>query len=180
MDKKRYSNREVLLGDLREGVTMAHTHVFDCYAGELNSYMAVVCHNRSMAQEIVQETFVKFWDKRKNLAIKDNIKRYLFRMAFNLYKDHQKQNAKKLALIKELQNTALLQVIENDQDDTERRIALLNREIDQLPKKCRAVFILRKKSGLSYTEIAAKMDISVKTVEGHISKAMAHLKEALT
>ncbi|MDB4291897.1 sigma-70 family RNA polymerase sigma factor [Maribacter sp.] len=179
MNKKRYSDKQVLLGDLRQGIRMAHTHVFDCYADELNSYMAVICGNRTMAQDIVQETFVKFWDKRKKIAVKDNIKRYLFRMAFNLYKDYQKQNAKKLALIRELQNSAVHQVIENDHDDTEKRLALLNREIDLLPKKCKMVFILRKKSGLSYNEIASKMNISVKTVEGHISKAMSHLKSVL-
>ena len=63
MDKKKYSNSEVLLGDLREGIQMAHTHVFDSYADELNSYMAKICGNRSMAEDTVQESFVKFWDK---------------------------------------------------------------------------------------------------------------------
>lgn len=179
MEKNRYDNKEVLLGDLREGIQMAHAHVFDSYAHELNSYMSVICGNRILAQEIVQETFLKFWDKRKKLVIKSNLKRYLFRMAFNLYKDHQKQNAKKLALITELRNTAVRQVIENDSGDTERKLALLNREIDRLPKKCRAIFMLRKKSGLSYSEIAEKMNISVKTVEGHIAKAMSHLKDVL-
>lgn len=71
MDKKRYSNSEILLGDLRGSIRMAHTHVFHSYADELNSYMAVICGNSAMAEDIVQETFVKFWDKRKKLAIKD-------------------------------------------------------------------------------------------------------------
>ena len=109
-----YNDKEILLGDLREGVMPAFTHVFNCYFNELNSYIAVICGNQVMAQEIVQQTFVKFWDKRKNLIIKDNIKRYLFRMAYNLYKDLQKQNTKELALIQELQYTAIANLIEKE------------------------------------------------------------------
>lgn len=179
MEKDKYRNKEILLGDLKEGVMPAFTHIFNCYFNELNSYIAVICGNQVMAQEIVQQTFVKFWDKRKNLIIKDNIKRYLFRMAYNLYKDLQKQNVKELALIQELQYAAIASLIEKDPEDTERKMLLLNQEIDKLPKKCKIVFLLAKKEGLSYKEIAEKLNISVKTVEVHMSKAMLRLKNTL-
>lgn len=179
MEENKYNNKERLLGDLREGVRPAYTHVFNCYFQELNSYIAVICGNPVLAQEITQQTFVKFWDKRKKLAIKDNVKRYLFRMAYNLYKDLQKQNTKKLALIRELQYAAIIDHVEKDPDDTDRKLFLLNQEICKLPKKSRAVFILGKKKGLTYEEIAHSLDISVKTVEGHMTKAMSHLKNSL-
>ncbi len=179
MEKDRYRNKEILLGDLREGVMPAFTHVFNCYFNELNSYISVICGNQVMAQEIVQQTFVKFWDKRKNLIIKDNIKRYLFKMAYNLYKDLQKQSVKELALIQELQYAAIAGIIEKDPEDTERRMQLLNQEIDKLPKKCKAVFLLAKKEGLAYKEIAERLNISIKTVEVHMSKAMLRLKSTL-
>lgn len=179
MEKDKYNNKEILLGDLREGVMPAFTHVFNCYFNELNSYISVICGNQMMAQEIVQQTFVKFWDKRKNLIIKDNIKRYLFKMAYNLYKDLQKQNIKELALIQELQYVAIANLIEKDPEDTERKMQLLNQEIDKLPKKCKAVFLLAKKEGLAYKEIAERLNISIKTVEVHMSKAMLRLRNTL-
>ncbi|MGB5818611.1 MAG: sigma-70 family RNA polymerase sigma factor [Saonia sp.] len=179
MEKEKYSNKERLLGDLREGIRPAYTHVFNCYFHELNNYISVICGNRIMAQEIAQQTFIKFWDKRKKLAIKDNIKRYLFSMAYNLYKDLQKENTKKLALIKELQYSAIVELIENDPEDTEQKLIRLNKEIDKLPKKCKAIFLLGKKEGLKYKEIAEKMNISIKTVEAQMSKAIFRLKNTL-
>lgn len=179
MEENKYDNKERLFGDLREGVRPAYTHVFNCYFQELNSYIAVICGNSILAQEITQQTFVKFWDKREKLAIKDNVKRYLFRMAYNLYKDLQKQQKKNLVLIRELQYDAIVELIENDPQDTDRKLFLLNQEINKLPKKRMAVFILGKKEGLTYAEIALRLNISVKTVEGHMTKAMAHLKNSL-
>jgi len=179
MGKDRYDNMEILLGDLREGVRPAYTYIFKCYASKVMQYILVICGNKVMAEEIVQQTFVKFWYKRKRLAIKHNIKGYLFRMAYNLFKDLQKQRAKKLVLLQELKYSATIDLIENDPEDTEQKLRLLNKEIHKLPKKCQAVFILRKKQGLTYAEISEKMNISIKTVEGHIATAMARLKHTL-
>ncbi|MBS9462992.1 sigma-70 family RNA polymerase sigma factor [Flagellimonas sp. 389] len=179
MEKNKYCNKEILLGDLKNGVMPAFTHVFNCYFNELNSYIAVICGNQILAQEIVQQTFVKFWDKRKKLVVKDNIKRYLFKMAYNLYKDLQKQNTKELTVIKELQYASMMNLVEKDPEETERKLKLLNEEIEKLPKKCKTVFLLAKKGGLEYKEIAFQLNISVKTVEVHISKAMLRLKNTL-
>ncbi len=179
MEKNKYYNKKILLGDLKDGVMPAFTHVFNSYFNELNSYISVICGNQVLAQEIVQQTFIKFWDRRKKLVIKDNIKRYLFKMAYNLYKDSQKRNLKELSLMKELQYNAMMNVIEKDSEETERRLKLLHQEIEKLPKKCKTVFLLAKKGGLEYKEIALKLNISVKTVEVHISKAMLRLKNTL-
>ena len=58
MEKNKYCNKEILLGDLKVVVMPAFTHVFICYFNELNSYIAVICGNQILAQEIVQQTFV--------------------------------------------------------------------------------------------------------------------------
>ena len=100
-------------------------------------------------------------------------------MAYNLYKDLQKQNTKELTVIKELQYTAMMNLVEKDPEETERKLKLLNEEIEKLPKKCKTVFLLAKKGGLEYKEIAFQLNFSVKTVEVHISKAMLRLKNTL-
>lgn len=179
MEKNKYQDHELLLIDLREGVKPAFSYVFSTYFNELKGYISTICGNKVLAQEIVQQTFVKFWTKRKHLVIKDCVKRYLFKMAYNLYRDEQKQKARELQTIKEIQYRATLDFIENNQTNTEQKIALLNQEIDKLPKKCRTVFLMGKKEGLKYQEIAARLDISTKTVEVHMSKALSRLKNAL-
>ena len=179
MEESKYQDKELLLIDLREGVRTAFTYVFNTYFHELKGYIATICGNSVMAQEIVQQTFIKFWTKRKNLVIKGCIKRYLFKMAYNLYRDQQKQKVRELQIIKEIQYRATLEFIENNQSDTEQKIALLNQEIDKLPKKCRTVFLLGKKEGLKYQEIAERLNISTKTVEVHMSKALSRLRNVL-
>ena len=60
-------------------------------------------------------------------------------MAYNIYRDQQKQKTRELQIIKEIQYRATLEFIENNQSDTEQKITLLNQEIDKLPKKCKTV-----------------------------------------
>lgn len=179
MENSKYQDRELLLIDLRDGVRTAYTYIFNTYFHELKGYIATICGNTSMAQEIVQQTFVKFWTKRKNLVIKECIKGYLFKMAYNIYRDQQKQKTRELQIIKEIQYRATLEFIENNQSDTEQKITLLNQEIDKLPKKCKTVFLLGKKEGLKYQEIADRLNISIKTVEVHMSKALSRLRNVL-
>ncbi|PRX54929.1 RNA polymerase sigma factor [Flagellimonas meridianipacifica] len=179
MEESKYQDNELLLIDLREGVRAAHTYIFNTYFHELKGYISTICGNDEMAQEIVQQTFIKFWTKRKNLVIKECIKGYLFKMAYNLYRDQQKQKVRELHVIKEIQYRATLEFIENNQNDTEQKIALLNQEIEKLPKKCKIVFLLGKKEGLKYHEIANRLNISTKTVEVHMSKALTRLRNVL-
>ena len=133
----------------------------------------------TMENSKYQDRELLFWTKRKKLVIKERIKGYLFKMAYNIYRDQQKQKTRELQIIKEIQYRATLEFIENNQSDTEQKIALLNQEIDKLPKKCKTVFLLGKKEGLKYQEIADRLNLSIKTVEVHMSKALSRLRNVL-
>lgn len=64
-------------------------------------------------------------------------------------------------------------------EDIESRYRLIDAEIEKLPKQCKEVFLLGKKEGLKYKEIADKLNISVKTVERHMSIALKKLRKKL-
>ena len=83
-------------------------------------------------------------------------------------------------------NSELTECIDNISDnvseediDTSERDAKLWKAIDNLPEKCREIFLLSKRDGLSHKEIASKMNISVKTVENQMTKAFFRLRESL-
>ncbi len=74
---------------------------------------------------------------------------------------------------------AIDQVIENEKDDLDELLRLTDSEIDRLPSKCKRIFLLNKKEGLTHTEICEYLDISIKTVEGHMTRAFNILGEKL-
>lgn len=76
---------------------------------------------------------------------------------------------------------ALQEAVDNNNSEVlERKIALVHEGISKLPTRCRETFLLSKKEGLTNIEIAEYLDISVKTVEGHLTKAYKKLREQLS
>ncbi len=128
------------------------------------------------AKDIVQHVFLKIWERSDTLDLNDDLKSYLIKATINAsldYIERQKNSVK-------IEQEAQIRLMDNEnpvQDDFQRHFeeALL-----KLPEKCRAVFILNKLEGLRYKEIAAYMDISEKTVENQMGKALKVLRELLS
>ncbi len=129
---------------------------------------------KSIAEDLVQETFVKFWLGRNKFDIQKNIQAYLNGMLKNSIINYFHQEQKK-------RTTTFLDDEEVLDNDTSEYLEFNNlhefyeQSLLKLPQKCREVFILSRK-GYSLKEIAASMDISEKTVEAHISKALKILR----
>jgi RNA polymerase sigma-70 factor (ECF subfamily) len=131
------------------------------------------------AEDIVQEVFMDIWRKKDKLVIKISIKAYLRRAAINKTLNHIR--SKKVVFEDEEKMVELGSKDPSTQsmmEGDELGIKIKN-AIDSLPEKCRIVFGLSRFEELSYKEIAVKLDISVKTVENQISKALKHLKKEL-
>lgn len=133
--------------------------------------------NPEEAEDVVQGVFGKLWDKRSNLEWGNNIVHYLYRAT--------KNNA-----IDKLRGRKLIQDVDEDffnditdeastePDSIEQiRLSLVKEAIDRLPPRCREVFTLQKMSGLSYKEISEELNISVKTVENQMVKALFLIRE---
>jgi len=149
-------------------------------------YYPFLCQNiyrivkdKATAEDLAQDTFFKFWDKRHSLDIQTSLKAYLRRMAINegLYylrknKKFQKEEVSVLEFVATTNNVED-QVLYQELSD---KVATA---IDVLPPRCRAVFKLSRYEELSYKEIAARLDISVKTVENQMGKALKVLRASL-
>jgi RNA polymerase sigma-70 factor (family 1) len=129
---------------------------------------------RTTAEDLVQETFVKFWLGRHKFDIQKNIQAYLNGMLKNNIINYFHQEQKK-------KTTAFHDDEEVLDNDTSEYLEFNNlhefyeQSLLKLPQKCREVFILSRK-GYSLKEISASMEISEKTVEAHISKALKILR----
>ena len=144
----------------------------------LCNYANTILKDHDTSEDIVQGLFVDFWEKRENLSVaEDKIENYLVRATKLNCIDHlRKQNVhrKYETEIKHTQNDNT-----DDVDDSEINKEAIYLAIAQLPEKTKIVFINGKMNGLSYDEIAKKMDISKKTVENQMGRAFKHLRRIL-
>lgn len=181
MDQKSFTNESYLIKELKNGSKDAYGHLFKLYHRELCNYMTAITGNPKLAEDIAQQTFIKIWDNRQKLFVSGNkLKRYLFKVAYNLFIDSQRKKKKEFELIENLKHEAYLDLADTDTSLFEERLKKVEKEIDNLPEQCKKVFIMSKREGLKYREISEQLHISIKTVEVHMSKAMKRLRAQLT
>ncbi|WP_232517428.1 RNA polymerase sigma factor [Aquimarina sp. AD10] len=135
--------------------------------------------NKQQAEDIVQNVMLNVWKNKEKLNINTSVKNYLYKSCYNELIDSYKKNKKELSYIERIKKETLDFFVEEDSNYIKNRIRLVNIEIEKLPPKCKEIFILNKIQGFKYREIAEQLDISIKTVETHMSKAMSRIKEGL-
>lgn len=150
---------------------------FKRYYTALGMYVTRICRDAQEAEDIVQETYSIAWEKFAGHPLPDNFRAYLYRVAHNLTIDRlrssqSKESSLPLDEIKDSEPT-------DEQIDTSERDARLWVAISELPQRCREVFLLSKRDGLSNAEIAEELGISVKTVENQMTKAFKALRSSL-
>ena len=130
-----------------------------------------------LSEDIVQESYATLWEKLQEDAHILNRKSYLYMMVRNRCLDHLRKKGIPTESLKPYDTYGII-----DDDDAQERSqteARLWTAIDSLPEKCREVFIMSKRDGLKYEEIAEELNLSVNTVRNQISKALKVLKEGV-
>lgn len=133
--------------------------------------------DKVIAEDIVQEVFFELWKRRDSLEINISLPAYLRRSVVNKSLNYIRDNRRTVAVAEPGQY--LSQSSAAPAVSAAELQAVLRKGIDELPDKCREAFLLSRHEELSYKEIAEKLDISVKTVEKHIAKGLAHLRVVL-
>lgn len=152
---------------------------FKTHYKALCSYAYSYLKDPADAEEVVQNAFVAFWEKRSTLQITASAKSYLFAMVRNaclnnLKHEKIKQRYAGAAALAEEGYDPVSATIHSDELSEKIRSA-----IDTLPEQCRLVFKLSRFEELKYQEIATELNISVKTVENHMGKALKLMREQL-
>lgn len=174
-----YSDNNVLIESLRDGDEKAYTYLIDTYHHKLCVYANSLVKNIYSAEDIVQNVFIKVWEQRTRLKSEHAIKSFLYKLVYNEFIDLYRKNQSLFSLEKTYYDALNTVVLEDDNESFQRILKVVNKEIESLPPKCKEVFILSKKEGLTNIEIAEHLDVSIKTVEAQITKAFSILRSSL-
>ena len=178
-DFSKHTDQE-LFSQLKLGSEHAFTEIFNRYRSPLFQFIYKKTGDDEIARDIVQDVFVKIWDRRREISLTGSLSGYLYRAVFNRSLDVLKHHAVREEYIVSFQQ--MLQSVQADADhrirehDMERVIEL---ELAALPVRMREVIQLRRKEYLSNREIAERMDISEQTVETHMKRALRVLRVRL-
>lgn len=166
---------------LRISDVAAFRKLFDIFNRPIHRFVSYKLADSDVAEDITQEVFVKLWENRADVQPERSIKSYLYTIANNLTLNHirhskivRKYQENTRSISEHLSESSPEQLLEQVEFDE----AVLS-AINHLPEKSRIVFQLSRMENLSYKEIAARLDISVKTVESHIGKSLKLLRLAL-
>lgn len=161
-----------LIDRLKQGDKAAFDELFRFYY----KYLVVVAHkylnDRDGSRDMVQDVFLDLWKRREEVHIDQSAKFFLRRAVIN------KCLASKRKSDRITVNTELVNIDKSAVDSTTDQVAFndinafVNQIIEGLPKRCREVFILSRKMEMSHKEIAAKLNISTKTIENQMTKAL--------
>ncbi|MFY0688380.1 MAG: RNA polymerase sigma-70 factor [Cyclobacteriaceae bacterium] len=162
-----------IIGGLKKGNELAYQQLFNEYYSLLISYAMKFVKTPDLARDVVQEVFIRLYDKRSNINISTSLKSYLIKSVY-----HQCLLSLKNDQTFMVPNEADLTI---DQDLLEQAEAetLIWAAIDELPEQCRRIFIMNRFEGLSNQKIADRLSISKRTVETQISKALKILRGKL-
>lgn len=138
--------------------------------------------DRDTACDIVQHVFIKLWDNLEKVNITSSEKSYLHRAVINTSLNYIEKN-KRITLHEDFtrfENKVTYESYDTDKDEKDKLLnKLLLEAIDELPPKCKAVFVLSRIDGMKNSEVASHLDISLKSVEKHIGKALKYLRQRL-
>ena len=155
-------------------MTNQFENIFRQYYSPLCNYASKIVHDDVIAEDIVQALFIQLWENKK-LEKVEKIERFLLRAV--KFKSIDYLRTKKVTtevLIEEIEDNQNIGELKEEEIEP-----LLHYYASKLPTKTREVFLLSRKSGLSYKEIAEEQGISVKTVENQMGKALKTMRKLL-
>lgn len=151
--------------------------LFDQYYEGIKSFLFYKTGSITVAEDIVQEVFLKLWDKRENIEMK-TVKSFLFTIANNLAINHLKhQNI----VFNFARNENHQGKVDSPQFQLEMKEfeANLERLLAEMPENYRIVFLMNRIEKLTYNEIAERLGLSVKAIEKRMSNALSFLRDKL-
>ncbi|WP_400192383.1 RNA polymerase sigma-70 factor [Hymenobacter sp. B81] len=153
--------------------------LFRGYYRPLANVIFRVVQDRDVAEDLLQDVFMRVWTNRDTLSIGTSYKAYLYRAAMNAALRHAERSKRQVAwdeagVAEPGRDTTAEQL---DGQEAEQAVAAA---LEALPPQCRAVFLMSRQEGLSYQQIAEALDVAPKTVENQMGKALRIMRDKLS
>lgn len=154
--------------------------IFKTFYQPLCRYAYSFLNDKEEAEEVVQSTLIVVWEKRSSIEIQTSFRSYLYRMVRNACLNVLKhEKVKQMHVSHEMAVSDILTESVHETVSSNELEQKISEAMTQLPEQCRLVFQLSRFEDLKYAEIADQLDISVKTVENQIGKALKIMRENL-
>lgn len=169
-----------ITGRIRQGDKQEFEKLFRSSYVSLVRYAKKLISDHDAAEEIVQDLFFRLWQDRENLRIESSLNGYLFKSVHNRalhFIEHKKvvsRHAGEIFAGAELTSEPVTETIYYN--ELQARVAKV---LERLPERCGIIFRMSRFDGLKYNEIAAKLAVSLKTVEADMGKALKEFRKAL-
>jgi RNA polymerase sigma-70 factor, ECF subfamily len=173
-------NEDRVIASLADRDEQVFERVFKMHFKNLHSYACTITRDEMLSEELVQDIFFKLWERPERLNISGSIAGYLYRAVYNACLNHIKH----LKVRSRYESHAMHQQ-KNESDSASKKIQLqeletkLHTALQELPEQCQTIFQLSRFESLKYREIADILEISPKTVENQMGKALKLLRMKL-
>jgi RNA polymerase sigma-70 factor, ECF subfamily len=170
-------NDTLLIERLQKRDEAAFEQVFKKNYKSLHAYSFTMLKDEAAAEEMVQNVFYKLWERTENLSITGSIEAYLFKAVYN-----ESLNYLKHLKVRSQHQLYVSHRMKGETESPAKKMqakeleARLREAINDLPEQCRTIFHLSRFEELRYREIATQLNISVKTVENQMGKALRILR----
>ena len=171
---------ELILQSLRQGSYDAFDALYMRYAPHEEAFAFCMLKNRSEAEDLAHDIFLKIWETRESIGRIKSFRSYLFRMTKNAvfdifeHKNVQTRYEQRLLHVEDLLTDDISTKVA-----TEDLLMIIDMAVEQMPEQRQRVFRLSRYEGLSHQQIAQKLGVTPKTVEYHIRTALAELKKII-
>jgi len=174
------AKEEILVSLMKAGNSFAFEKLYFKYSKKLYNFAFNILKSKEDSEELVQNVFMKIWETRSEIKVELSFGSYIFRIAKNILLNQLKKRINEKVYMDYLQAIPENIIFHVEQ---ELNFLELNQEIKrligELPEKRREIFLLSRNDGLSYKEIAEKLNISVNTINTQISKSLEHIRDHL-
>ena len=168
---------DVLIQKLKNGDEIAYKMLYDKYYQCLCKYVFKLFENKKLSEDIVQDMLMKFYMKRRKINIKTSLKNYLFTSCHNQFLQHLRKKKIKFDDLDAIKWEVIACSVNPQEHIKENKLKQLHQLIDELPPRCKEIFLKSKLEQIKYKTIAEELNISIKTVENQMSKALKHLRK---
>ena len=173
-------NDAAIIRLLKERDETGFEQVFKTYYGALCRYANTLIREEAPAEDIVQNVFYKLWERIEFLHFSGSIAAYLYTSVY-----HESLNFLKHQKIRRKHQPIIVRQMKDRSDNASKKLLLnelerrLQKAINELPEQCRTIFQMSRFEELRYREIGERLDISIKTVENQMGKALKFLRAKL-
>jgi RNA polymerase sigma-70 factor (ECF subfamily) len=173
-------DKDIIL-KFKEGDTEAFDTIYRKFSNKIYFFVLGITKEEPVSKDIVQEVFINLWEKSVYVNQELNFENYIFTITYNAIRKYFRK--------KSIETKAYNYLLKNSPegiDDSDKNlifqelIEIANKTIDNLPPQRKKVYTMSKQEGMKIKEIAGKLNISPRTAENHLAKALKYLREELS